>query len=326
MKNSIKTGLIGVIVPVYKTEQYVAECIESILAQTYINFRLILVDDGSPDGADAICDEYAKKDKRITIIHQENAGVTRARARGVEEASDCEWITFVDSDDTITHNALEILADAVSDGTDIIIYDYFQKFTNCASISINEYRYFLVSEINISGAPWGKLFRRKIFNNIVFSTPRDITTGEDVIMNIHLAFNTKNNVFILKNHIYNYRFSCNSVSHTHKQTVEYAQYYCEYKQKAIPNKHIGTLMPAIVNAKLLKFKEIWGYKYAVSNMKNNIFYNELKMDIKKCDYKLSATDYIIFNCTNPVIRFITINIKKTTTILQTILQKLIINK
>ena len=93
-------GLIGVIVPVYKVEKYITECIESILAQTYTNFRLILVDDGSPDNAGKICDEYAKKDSRITVIHQENAGVTRARARGVEEAEDCEFITVVDSDDT----------------------------------------------------------------------------------------------------------------------------------------------------------------------------------------------------------------------------------
>ena len=88
-------GLIGVIVPIYKVEKYIAECIESILAQTYTSFRLILVDDGSPDDAGKICDEYAKKDTRITVIHQENAGVTRARARGVEETKDCEFITFL---------------------------------------------------------------------------------------------------------------------------------------------------------------------------------------------------------------------------------------
>ena len=73
---------IAVIVPVYKAEEYIAECIESILAQTYTKFRLVLVDDGTPDGAGKICDEYAKKDTRITVIHQQNAGVTRARARG----------------------------------------------------------------------------------------------------------------------------------------------------------------------------------------------------------------------------------------------------
>ena len=98
---------IGIIVPVYKVEKYIAECIESILAQTYTNFRLILVDDGSPDNAGKICDEYAKKDSRITVIHQENAGVTRARAHGVEEAKDCDFITFVDSDDTLTNDALD---------------------------------------------------------------------------------------------------------------------------------------------------------------------------------------------------------------------------
>ena len=105
----MKDGLIGVIVPVYKVEKYIAECIESILAQTYTNFRLILVDDGTPDNAGKICDEYAKKDSRITVIHQENAGVTRARARGVEEANDCEFITFIDADDIIPEEALETL-------------------------------------------------------------------------------------------------------------------------------------------------------------------------------------------------------------------------
>ena len=100
---------VGIIVPIYKVEKYIAECIESILAQTYKDFRLILVDDGSPDNAGKICDEYAKKDSRITVIHQENAGVTRARARGVEEAGDCEFITFVDGDDTIKNDALENL-------------------------------------------------------------------------------------------------------------------------------------------------------------------------------------------------------------------------
>ncbi len=95
---TMRKGLIGVIVPVYKTEEYIAECIESILAQTYRKFRLILVDDGSPDAAGTICDEYAAKDSRITVIHQENAGVTRARGRGVEEANDCEWITFVNTE------------------------------------------------------------------------------------------------------------------------------------------------------------------------------------------------------------------------------------
>ena len=137
---------IGVIVPVYKTEKYVAECIESILAQTYTNFRLILVDDGTPDGAGVICDEYATKDPRITVIHQENAGVTRARARGVEEAADCEWITFVDSDDSITNSALENLLKGLYNNSNIVIIDFHKKYTNKTYISIEEYRLCLLSE------------------------------------------------------------------------------------------------------------------------------------------------------------------------------------
>ena len=113
-------ALIGVIVPVYKVEKYIAECIDSILAQTYTNFRLILVNDGTPDDAGRICNEYAKKDPRIMVIHQENAGATRARERGVDEAADCEFITFVDSDDTIATQYLETLRNAVCDNIDIV--------------------------------------------------------------------------------------------------------------------------------------------------------------------------------------------------------------
>ena len=116
---------ISVIVPVYKTEKYVAECIDSILAQTYTNFRLILVDDGTPDRAGAICDEYAAKDERITVIHQENAGVTRARARGVKEAEDSVWVTFVDSDDKLHPNALYEFITHTSDDVDIVLNSTF---------------------------------------------------------------------------------------------------------------------------------------------------------------------------------------------------------
>ena len=87
---------ISVIVPVYKAEKYLPSCIDSILAQTFTDFELILVDDGSPDNCGAICDEYAQKDKRVKVIHKENGGVTAARADGVK-ISTGEFITFVDT-------------------------------------------------------------------------------------------------------------------------------------------------------------------------------------------------------------------------------------
>ena len=105
---SKKNPLISVIVPVYKVEQYLHRCVDSILAQTYTNLEIILIDDGSPDRSGAICDEYAAKDSRIRVIHQKNAGLGAARNAGLDVCSG-EYIAFVDSDDTLPEDALEQL-------------------------------------------------------------------------------------------------------------------------------------------------------------------------------------------------------------------------
>ena len=107
---------ISVIVPVYNTEQYLHRCVDSILAQTFTDFELILVDDGSPDNSGAICDEYAGKDQRIHVIHQSNGGrglVRNAALNWIQTNSDSKWIAFVDSDDWIHPQYLEVLFFAV---------------------------------------------------------------------------------------------------------------------------------------------------------------------------------------------------------------------
>ncbi len=103
---------ISVIVPVYKVEPYLHRCVDSILGQTFTDFELILVDDGSPDGCPAICDEYAKKDSRVHVIHQKNGGLSAARNAGIDWAfanSDSQWLTFVDSDDWVRSDYLHQL-------------------------------------------------------------------------------------------------------------------------------------------------------------------------------------------------------------------------
>lgn len=97
---------ISVIVPIYKVECYLRECIDSILNQTYKNYELILVDDGSPDSCGTICDEYAEKDERITVVHQKNLGVSAARNVGLDICSG-EYVAFVDGDDILHHQAFE---------------------------------------------------------------------------------------------------------------------------------------------------------------------------------------------------------------------------
>lgn len=107
--------MISVIIPVYKVENYLHRCIDSVLAQSYQDFELILVDDGSPDNCGAICDAYAAQDTRIHVIHQKNAGVSVARNVGLDwvfENSDSQWVSFVDSDDWIHRDYLQILLHA----------------------------------------------------------------------------------------------------------------------------------------------------------------------------------------------------------------------
>lgn len=104
----MESKLISVIVPVYNVEKYLSKCIDSILAQTYKNLEIILVDDGSPDNCPKICDEYAKKDNRIKVIHKENGGLSAARNVALDIAKG-EYIGFVDSDDFIAEDMYEVL-------------------------------------------------------------------------------------------------------------------------------------------------------------------------------------------------------------------------
>lgn len=116
--------LVSVIVPVYKVEQYLPECLDSILSSTYKELEIILVDDGSPDNCPAICDEYARKDHRITVIHQQNQGLVAARNAGLAVATG-EYIAFVDSDDVISPIMYEAMVSAIErTGADMAACEY----------------------------------------------------------------------------------------------------------------------------------------------------------------------------------------------------------
>lgn len=112
-KNDISTPLISIIVPVYQIKNYLPTCIESICAQTFSDWELLLIDDGSKDGGEKLCDEYAKSDDRIKVVHQENGGVSAARNHGLDLAKG-EYIVFVDGDDYIASDYLEILYNIIA--------------------------------------------------------------------------------------------------------------------------------------------------------------------------------------------------------------------
>ena len=135
---------LSIIVPVYKVEKYLPRCIDSILAQTFGDFELILIDDGSPDGCGRICDEYARKDKRIVVIHQKNMGVSAARNAGLDIARG-RYIGFVDSDDWIEPRMYEVMMDAIREnGADMAVCgvryaDEDGKFTRADMLSEGVY-------------------------------------------------------------------------------------------------------------------------------------------------------------------------------------------
>ena len=123
--------LISVIVPVYNVEQHLNKCIDSIIHQTYANLEIILVDDGSPDNCGVICDEYAKIDSRIKVIHKDNEGVSKARNTGIAIATG-EWISFIDSDDWIDRDLYSsIMKNPISD--DLVIFDVRYIYPNLQS-------------------------------------------------------------------------------------------------------------------------------------------------------------------------------------------------
>ena len=123
--------MISVIIPVYNVEKYLAECVNSVLAQTYTDWEIILVDDGATDSSGAICDEYAAKDPRILVIHRENGGLSAARNTGLKAARG-EYVYFLDSDDYIEPHSLEQLADtARRERADVVFFDGYVFFDEC---------------------------------------------------------------------------------------------------------------------------------------------------------------------------------------------------
>ena len=123
-------GLVSVVVPVYKTEKYLARCVESITGQTYRDLEILLVDDGSPDGSGALCDRLAEKDERIRVIHKKNGGLSDARNAGIEAAAG-QYLVFCDSDDYMETGIIEkALEQMNSSGADLVVWAYSADFAD----------------------------------------------------------------------------------------------------------------------------------------------------------------------------------------------------
>ena len=182
--------LISVIVPVYKVEKYLRQCVDSILKQTYTNLEIILVDDGSPDNCPAICDEYAAKDSRVRVVHKPNGGLSDARNAGMAICQG-EYLNFVDSDDVLPTDALEqMLLIAEKESADIVIGDNLRFEDAIPSVPKDaaQVRVMIKEEAMEDSfrngcAAWARLYCRQIHEGIEFPVG-EINEDEAIVLRL----------------------------------------------------------------------------------------------------------------------------------------------
>ncbi|MEI7640722.1 MAG: glycosyltransferase [bacterium] len=214
----MKNILISVIVPVYKVEEYIKECLESIIKQTYENIEIIIIDDGSPDESGAIAEEYALKDKRIKVFHKENGGVSDTRNFGIVQASG-EYVTFVDSDDYVSTNTLYELMKLITEyDADIAVCKNdlvgmpFKKnpsIENKVSVftTLEALERLYISDGNM-GTPWGKIYKKELFAGLKF--PKGRLSDDDATI-YKIIYNAKK-IVLTNNKLYHYRIHENSIT------------------------------------------------------------------------------------------------------------------
>jgi glycosyltransferase involved in cell wall biosynthesis len=198
-------NLISIIIPAYNIEKYIGSTLDSVLAQTYSNIEVIVVNDGSRDGTAAVIDCYASRDSRIKAIHKENGGVTSARLRGVAEATG-EWIGFVDGDDLIEpwmyehllNNALNYEADISHCGYQMVFPSRVDYYYNTGKRMVHDHmeglRELVVGNL-VEPSLWNKLFRRELFAGLEDKMDFTIKINEDVLMNYWLFDQAHRSVF-----------------------------------------------------------------------------------------------------------------------------------
>ncbi len=217
--------MISVIVPIYNIKQYISECIESIINQTYKDMEIILVDDGSTDGSERICDAYAKKDDRIKVIHKKNEGLVRARKTGLENATG-DYIAYVDGDDWIEHDMIAKLYDALTEQkVDIAMCGRFEDTGDTKRPvyhGLSEGRYdkqalmdIVYPNMIVNGAffewgifpgVWDKLFRRECLEKYQMAVDDRLTMGEDAACTYPCLLNA-DSIYIVHECLYHYRQS-----------------------------------------------------------------------------------------------------------------------
>ena len=302
----------SIIVPIYNVEQYLRECIDSILNQSYKDFELILVNDGSKDCSPEICDNYAMIDSRVKVIHKANGGATSARNCGVKTALG-NYIIYVDGDDTVESDMLKIISDCIEQYSNpsIICFAhntfFAQKFKpvsikfsegyyNKKQITEKIFPFIIRGENGIYFPPtlWGKAIQRELILQYQFQIDPRIKLAEDACIIIPCVYHASS-VYILNKAFYNYRYNPNSLTQCRKAGFP-------WKDVELRLHHLERILPL---KDVLFYDQICRsvthalFNIAKSHLQTSSSYKEIKKDIK---YHFSLPQYTCyikdFKCSN----------------------------
>lgn len=244
----MKEPLFSIIVPIYKVEKYIRQCVESVLGQSWKDFELILVDDGSPDGCGKIIDGYAESDKRVRVIHKENGGLVHARMTGASAARG-EYILNVDGDDYIEDGCLETLASYAKEyEADVYCFGFYQRSENSAIETLQcfeeglydteEKKKKILDKIiydpekpfftfGMYPSVWSRMAKRELYVKRQMAVDRRIVLGEDLALTVPMMFEAKS-IYIINKPFYDYRVIEGSMSHRfNPKTGEYLKLILE---------------------------------------------------------------------------------------------------
>lgn len=231
--------MISIIIPVYNVYQYLNECILSVVNQSYKDFECILIDDGSSDGSEIICDQWKQKDSRIKVIHQLNQGVSKARNIGIAEAKG-EYLTFIDSDDWIDSNYLNTLLQPIEEyNVELVVCGLQQHYSNgtfknysykTGIINIEQQDTNAFTDINKKFLLFGpviKLYKRTIIQKHNIHFPPEYTYGEDLLFNYNYLEYVKA-VYIVDQCLYHYRIIGNGTLSSIKRANQFDTDYVQW--------------------------------------------------------------------------------------------------
>jgi len=269
---------ISIIVPVYNAERYLTKCVKSILNQTFTDFELILIDDGSSDASPLLCDEFEKYDARVKSIHQKNCGVSAARNKGIDIACG-KYIMFCDSDDYVESEWCQMMRDmAVRYPDSCVVHNAWlvngrgdkKKIANKNfQKQIEKVRYYDLYYMSLSGSVWNRIFDLSKIKRNDIRFDENCSLGEDVVFDVNYCVLCKDIIFVTIP-LYNYLENLESATHKYRWNLLeliLPTFYC--RVELMDRHEIGRFCDT--------------YLYVFNNLLNNVFDKRNKMSfLKKC--------------------------------------------